>query len=74
MTDLIRVTAEQLDERIEAIEADHPQFVALWNEPSCSCCKTDWDWSMEKIDAWDNYRTYRWLRGDVEPGEADDDD
>lgn len=75
MTEVITLTEADITARVERLDATYPDFRATWETPGCSCCKPDWNtWGVEKIDAWSDYRSLRWLRGDVEPLGAGSDD
>lgn len=69
MTEVIEVTTEQLDATISALEASHPDFVELWaSKECCTSCLIPWgQWSAEKVAAFEQYDSARWLRGDTRP-------
>lgn len=61
-----RLDTAQLNTLIAEIETEHPEFADLYADESCSCCKIDYSWSIEKQEAWRRYGDYRFLRGDAD--------
>ncbi len=59
-------TVEELNERIAALDEQHPDFSTIYTDVSCCPgCNIPYDeWSIEKQDAYRGYESLWWLRGD----------
>lgn len=75
MTGVIRLSAEDLNARIEAYESKWAEFATVYSEPTCCPgCMIPYDrWGLEQCSDWDDYLSLRWLRGDEITWEADGD-
>ena len=75
MTKLIKLSAQELHSRISSYEAKWPDFVEVYDEPTC--CRGRMipyeRWGLEQCNDWDDYYALRWLRGDEITWEEEDD-
>lgn len=75
MTEIIRLSEEKLNRRIQAYENKWSDFSQIYKEPTCCPgCMIPYDrWGLEQCTDWDDYSGLRWLRGDEITWESRDD-
>lgn len=66
MTEVFRLSTRELNRRIQAYEIKWPDFLEVYDEPTCCPgCMIPYDrWSFDQCNDWDSYYSLRWLRGD----------
>lgn len=76
MSEVIRLSEEELNLRISEYENKWGDFADTYAEPTCcpGCMVQYGKWGLQQCNDWDDYAGLRWLRGDEITYEGDEDD
>lgn len=75
MTEVIKLSGQELHSRISNYETKWSDFAEVYDEPTCcpGCMIPYERWGLERCNDWATYTSLRWLRGDEITWEDEDD-